>query len=805
MCVSAVDAPTHDTEMKIIRPYVIRLSAIYAVCAILAACSTTKYVPEGQYLLDDVKIVISPDSLGNTPPELSSADLKNYLRQTPNYKVLGFMKLQLNTYSLSGRDTTSRWNRWLRRIGQPPVILDSSLTEMSARQLRLAMVNQGYMDATVKVDSILRPDKKKASIIYTVDAGEPHVISTVKYQVADSAIRDIVVRDSARVTVRPGALFNRDNLEEMRVLITDRLRRRGYYSFSKEYITFIADTAANSRQVDLTLVVHAPPMEGSMREDTTAIHKLYGIRNVVFITDYTPGASVSRLIADATETIDRDGYITVYGADHYIRPGVLIEKCFITPGSRYNSAQVDRTYEYMAQLGILRSVNIEMVPVAENEDEVQLDAYILLVRNKKQSLSFEVEGTNSEGDLGFGVGLTYQHRNLGHESELFTAKLRSSYESLSGNLDGFVNNRYMEQAAEVDLTFPRFIFPFLHRSFKHNVKAASELGLTFNYQERPEYTRIIAGASWRYKWANRPNTKRATWDFVDINYVRLPKSTLNFIDEVVPDNPLLRYSYEDHFIMRMGFAYQWTNRRMPLNSLGILTRMRQQTTVYSVRTAVETAGNLLYAISALAGSRKSDGAYKIFGIQFAQYAKAEIDYTMLRNLGPRHSLAFHAGFGIGCPYGNSSAIPFEKRFYAGGANGVRGWSVRTLGPGAYESNDAANDFMNQCGDISMILSMEYRAKLFWLLQGALFVDAGNIWTIKPYPNQPDGMFHFNSFWREIAMAYGVGLRLDFTYFIFRVDLGLKAYNPALGHTRWPLVSPNWHRDATVHFAVGYPF
>lgn len=790
--------------MRFPRTY-IRLAIAVLLSAILGACSTTKYVPQGQYLLDKVNIVIEPDSLGRKPRDISTTELHNYLRQIPNYQVFGFLKLQLNTYSLSGRDTTSRWNRWLRRIGQPPVILDSTLTRLSARQLRLAMVNSGYMDAKVEVDSVLRPDKKKAKLTYRITPGEPHRIASIKYQVPDSAIRAIVLRDSARVDVQPGSNFDRDRLEEMRQYIASHLQRRGYYTFSKEYITFIADTVAGSRDVDLTLVVHAPPVQGSMREDSTAIHKLHYIRNVVFITDYTPGRSIPQLLAEATKTVDKDGYLVVYGDDRYIKPSVLIEKCFITPGKRYNSAMVDRTYEYMAQLGIIKSTNIVLSPVSSNDDTVTMDAYILITRNKKQSVSFEVEGTNSAGDLGFGLGLTYQHRNIAHESQLFTAKVRTSYESLSGNLDGFVNNRYMEQSVETELTFPRFIFPFLSRNFKHNIKASSRLALGFTYQERPEYTRIIAGAAWKYGWNNRRNTRRANWDMIDVNYVRLPKSTLNFIDEVAPDNPLLRYSYEDHFIMRTGFTYQWTNRRAPSNFNGILARARTQPSVYNVRTSVETAGNLLYALSKISGQHKSGGAYKVFGIQYAQYVKGEIDYTFLRQFTPRHSLAFHAGFGIGYPYGNSTAIPFEKRFYAGGANGVRGWSVRTLGPGGYNGNDSKDDFMNQCGDINLILSMEYRAKLFWLLQGAVFVDAGNIWTIKSYPNQPEGLFQFDRFWRQIAMAYGIGLRMDFTYFIFRIDLGMKAYNPASEAVRWPIASPNWHRDATFHFAVGYPF
>ncbi|MDE5734852.1 MAG: outer membrane protein assembly factor, partial [Duncaniella sp.] len=199
------------------------------------------------------------------------------------------------------------------------------------------------------------------------------------------------------------------------------------------------------------------------------------------------------------------------------------------------------------------------------------------------------------------------------------------------------------------------------------------------------------------------------------------------------------------------------------------------------------------------------GVYKVFDTQFSQYVKGEIDYAITRNFTRRQSLAFHVGGGIGFPYGNSRVLPFEKRFYAGGANGVRGWSVRTLGPGTYNSHNSVSYFINQCGDIRLDLSLEYRAKLFWVLEGAGFIDAGNIWTIRSYENQPGGLFRFSPVWEEIALAYGLGLRFDFNYFLLRLDLGIKAYNPAAGQEHWPLIHPRWGRDTAIHFSVGYPF
>lgn len=773
-----------------------------AVSLLSGGCSTTKHVPDGAYLLDKVDIKVEGDKSA-----ASSVELINYLRQQPNHKVLGFWKLQLGTYNLSGEDSTKWFNKWMRRMGQAPVIYRNDLTEASARQLRLALVNRGYLETEVTVDTVMLDEKKKASVTYHVKTGEPHVITSVDYIIPDTAIASIVLAGTEKSELKPGVKFNRDNLEAERTLITRRLRDRGYYDFNKENITFIADTAENSRLVNLTMVIRdgreklSVSLPGEL-EKQDSIYSRYRLRNVTFVTESNVGTRVSDLSKLHLDTVRYGDISVLYGPDRFLKPSILEEKCYLMPGHIYSTSAVDRTYESLTRLGILRSVNIELVPAGEADGEKLLDAYILLSRNKKQTITFDVEGTNSEGDLGFGLGATYQHRNLAHGSQLLTTRLRMNYESLSGKFSNLINNRYTEFAGEVGITFPRFEFPFSSRAMQRRLNVATEFAVSLNYQERPEYTRIISGAAWKYKWYNRTNTKRHEFDLLDINYVYLPERTNNFLDSVAPDNPLLRYAYEDHLIMSMGYRYYKTNKRIAST---VLRNTSLQPTVYTLRASIETAGNLLWLGEKVFKGHRQDGVYKVFGTPFSQYVKGEIDYSLTRNISRRHSFAFHVGGGVGYPYGNSEAIPFEKRFYAGGANGVRGWSVRTLGPGSYNSHNSVSYFINQCGDIRLDLSVEYRAKLFWVFEGALFVDAGNVWTIHAYENQPGGMFHFNTFWKEIAMAYGAGLRMDFNYFLLRLDLGVKAYNPAQGQERWPLIHPRWGRDTAFHFSVGYPF
>ena len=773
--------------------YILVKMLVAACVMLLTACSTTKHVPEGKYLLDDVKINIT-DKDKDTP--LKSAEMMNYLRQIPNHKVLGGLRLQLAFYNLSGKDSTNWFNKWVRRVGSAPVIYDPSLTDASVKQLSTALANKGYMNSTVTVDTLGNIDKKRMKVTYNVTFGQPHYVSSISYNIPNDTLRELILADSAQFLVKQNSVFDRNLLDEERQGISERLRSKGYFAFNKEYITFTADTAAGEKNVNLTMNLMRPYLSESMPYYTA--HRPFYVRNVTFVTSYNPATMHNSTDFDEKDLVWHNDYRIFYGDDRYLRASVLEESCFISPGKQYNSKDVDRTYEAFGRLGIVKFVNIELVPVGEIDGKIWLDAYVLLSRTKPQTASVSLEGTNSEGDFGFGVGLGYQHRNVFKGSEILNAKFKASYESLSGDLSGFINDNYSEYQAELGIRYPKFKAPFLKRSFKQKILAQTEFALNFNYQERPEYTRVIAGAGWRYLWSERTNKTRHTFNLMDLNYVNLPKSKSSFIENI--SNPLLRYSYEDHLIMRMGYSYYHSNKKE-----ANMMRKLYQPDVYTIRVATETAGNLLYGISNLIGQDKEDGTYKVVGINYSQYFKVDADYSFTHSFNPKSSLAFHVGVGAAMPYGNSKVLPFEKRFYAGGANSVRGWGVRTLGPGSYFATNSVNSFIYQCGDIRLDLNLEYRAKLFWVLELGAFIDAGNIWTIREYEDQPGGVFKFNKFYEQIALSYGLGIRMDFTYFLLRLDVGMKAHNPASGQERWPLLHPDWGRDSAFHFSVGYPF
>lgn len=767
------------------------------VLAVLCGCSSSRRVPKGKFLLD--KVTITLDSTARRG-EFDTEQLTAYLRQLPNHKMLWATKFRLGIYNMAGEDSTRWWNRLARNLGEAPVIYDSTLTATGVEQLRKVMVNKGFLDS--KSSARLTPDtaSRKMRVEYLLSPGEPHRIASIGYEFPNDTIRALIMADSTRLPARAGMPLDRDLLELQREYVTSRLRDKGYYAFTKDLITFNADTAAGSLDVDLTMRVN-PLAENTVGLRTMAYNS-YIVRSIRYITDYSPLMGDDPQNIEPCDTVHYKDIEIFYGPRRYLRPGVLYENCFMRRGQVFRQRDVDRTYQALGRLGILKFTSIRLIPAGSLGETGLLDVYILLTPGQSQVASLELEGTNSEGDLGVAVGLGYSHRNIGRGSETLSAKFRAAYESLSGNLDGLLHDRYLELSGEAGLSFPKFKAPFLRESFKRRINASTDLNVSLNYQERPEYTRIISTAGVAYKWVDRRTMNRHTFSPIDINYVYLPASTNDFIDQIAPDNPLLRYSYEDHFIMRMGYTFYYSDKRAD-SPWG----HSFQRNVHTLRVGGEVAGNLLFALSSIFDHRSNfhSDPYRVFGIHYSQYVKVEADFAMLHRFDSRNALAWHAGFGIGIPYGNSSVLPFEKRFYGGGANGVRGWAVRTLGPGCYPGTSSLSDFINQCGDIRLDLSVEYRAKLFWVLELGAFIDAGNIWTIHNYANQPGGMFHFNTFYRQIAAAYGLGLRLDFSYFLLRFDLGMKAHNPALGAEPWPIIHPDWSRDRSFHFSIGYPF
>lgn len=762
---------------------------IIVVLVLLSACSTTKYVPDGSYLLDEVEVITDNK-------ELKPSELSLYLRQKPNNKWFNLFKTQLHIYSLSGRDSTKWVNQALRRVGDAPVIFSEQETRLTQEELKKSINNRGYMSANV--DYSTKVKKKKLKLTYHVTSGKPYRLRTINYRIPDKKVEEYILSDSANTLIRQGTLFDVNVLDNERQRITRHLTENGYYKFNKEYITYVADTVRNSYLVDLTMHVDlfkshadAPPVP----------HKQYYMNNVSFITDYDVMQSSDIGSIEINDSIHYRNHPIYFKDRLNLRPKILATNSAIERGGLYNVQDVENTYSNFSRLQYIRYTNIRFYET-QLGDTTKLNTYVMLTKNKPKSISFQLDGTNSAGDLGAAAALSFQHRNLFKGSELFSLRLRGAFEAVSGLQTTYRDDGYTEIGVEASLNFPRFIFPFLSSDYRKKIRATTELNIQYNYQFRPEFTRIVASAGWGYRWGLKQQYSQHSIDLVDINYLYIPWISADFKDKYLQENKenyILKYNYEDRLIVRTGYSFTYNSAGKALVNNTLIGNS------YAVRFNVESAGNLLYAISSLAKFPKnSNNEYTLLDIPFAQYVKADIDFAGNYVIDSRNSIAFHVAAGIAVPYGNADVIPFEKRYFSGGANSVRGWSVRELGPGSYVGD---NNFLNHSGDIKFDASIEYRTKLFWKFDGALFIDAGNIWTLRDYEDQPGGQFKLDSFYKQIAASYGMGLRLDLDFFVIRFDAGMKAVNPIYesGRNRYPIYHPKLSRDLALHFAVGYPF
>ncbi len=758
---------------------------VFLLLLVFAGCRSTRYVPEGEHLLTSVRI-------NNKARAVKRDELKPFVRQHENLTILGFWKLYLGLYNLSGRDDTKGFNKWLRRIGEEPVIFDPFLMDQSSQQLSLFLANKGYFRAEVE-DTVVFRSNKKAKVTYTIKSGPRYRLNRVDIMVKDDSLVTVVNRDTIHTLLKAGRPFTVELHDRERQRITKALRNRGYFSFSEEYIYFLSDSTVGRYRVNDSLFVIPPVQEPGTTD--SAHHQQYRIRKVLFHV----GLGTSDFLMDDPagtsdlDTLDFQDCIIIHQGKLPFKPSLLTNSNYIVPGDLFNAALVERTHQLLSSLRLFKYINVRFREIEGEQSpagEKLLDCVIRLSPGKYQSYSVDLEGTNSSGNLGAAGSFTYQHKNFFKGGELFSLNTRLARENqfLSSSQTAF---NTLESSAEASIVVPKFWIPFRIERFRQRYNPKTTLSLAYNYQYRPDYTRTIANARMGYTW--RSSRYVTHWLYpIEFNLVNIPKVEDSFWERI--EDSFLRYSYEDHLILDMSYSFLFNQQTLGEN-----------TDFWYLRASVESAGNLLDLTSPLwsKGGRKPYD--EVLGIRFAQYVKTDLDLRFHRQLDRNSAMVYRFFGGIGVPYGNLKVLPFEKRYFSGGANSVRAWPVRGLGPGSY--NDDTLRFYNQTADLKLEFNMEYRFKLFWLLEGALFLDVGNIWGLREETTPEGGVFRFNSFVRQLAVGTGFGTRFNFKYFIFRVDMGIKTYDPSQdAGNRWvPLNGGLSWSDVGFNFAIGYPF
>ena len=734
---------------------------------LVSSCSSRKCLGEGEYLLD--RVVLRCDS-----PQVRTSELGNMVRQQPNTRLASISKVQLGIYLLAN-PKRNRWvDRALRRMGEAPVVYDSLSTLRSCHKLQAVIRSRGYLQSTVDFSTVRK--RHKISVTYQIHAGRRYYVDSVQTVCLDTAVADEVEAIRGESLMRKGMPYDLNVLASERSRIARYLTNKGYYRFTKEDITFDVDTLCGPDSIKVLMLVNK-----YVNPETKAIspHLRYKWGKIRFSIDTIGGRSVK------------------------IRPKVLFSSLSIHPGEYYAETDVQDTYSRLNRIPVIASSNVN---ISKNKnDSSLLDADIRITPTKLNSISFGVDGTNTAGDFGVAGEATYQMRNLFRGGELLSLRFRAAFEAIRG-LSGYKDQNFFEYNVNASLKFSDIKFPFLSRRFRYQSCGTSELNISFDSQDRPEFHRRVLTAGWKYRWSGSGTHHQHRIDALDVNYVFMPWISDTFRDKYI-DNPesrnaIIAYNYQNLFIVRCGYQYEFSSIGN-MSPMGIYGK-----DAYTLRAGIETAGNLLAAITS--GSVKhvdERGQRTLFGIAFAQYAKADFDFSRSFRFKHGSSLAIHVGMGVAVPYGNSSILPYEKRYYSGGANSVRGWSVRSLGPGCFRGSNGQVDFINQTGDVKLDMNIECRFKIFWKIDGAAYVDAGNIWTLRDYKDQPGGQFSWSRCWEQIAVSYGLGLRLNFDYFLLRFDTGMKAIDPSYTDKRghYPFIHPKMSRDFTFHFAVGLPF
>lgn len=773
--------------------------------AFLASCSAKRLVPEGRYLLHKSEV-----NLAGKPGELNRSDLSGLISQKPNRHFLG-TRPQLWVYYKTINKTNRRFWRWMNeQIGKPPVYFDEQITRNSSEQMTRYLANVGYYHARVDYD--VSAKKKLAMVRFNVDPSWPYIINTISFTISDSALATVIRSINNHSLIREGAVFNVYTLDNERERITEFLRNSGYYFFSRDYIIFEADTNLSKRSVNVSLRINNMPVSKRVGTDSlkTVPHRRYFIRKVNLFPATQP---LSYSNAGVTDTVLIHFRQPKNGESHTlrlffqgnprIRPSIFSQLVQLKDNELYSVNKVRQTYRALSNLKIYQATRITFDTVSGYvpngfPEAGWIDCNINLQRTQAMSYGIDVEGTNSGGDLGIRGSLNLTHKNLFNGAEVFRFRVNGGIEAqeLSAGLGSIDEDKIInifnttELGADVNLSIPRFLSPIRLRKFRQEYQPKTNLNIGYSAQNRVNYSRTLTRAAFGYDWMASSTISHILTP-VSLNSVKVNPSPE--FQEILNNesNQRIREQYSNHLIFGLKYSFVYNNQNINKNN-----------DFFYFRFNVESSGGLVSLFNKTSLIQNQGDYNELFGIRYAQFLRSDFDFRYYRLFGKVNRLVFRSIMGVGLPYGNSRDMPFERSFYAGGANGMRGWSFRELGPGTYSGE---TDNIEKIGDLQLEASIEYRFPVYSFLNGAFFADIGNIWTMKEVDYLPGGQFRLDSFYKQLGFDAGVGFRFDFSFFIFRIDVAVPLHDPskATGE-RWvanklQLADSNWQ------IGIGYPF
>ncbi|MBR4272070.1 MAG: BamA/TamA family outer membrane protein [Bacteroidales bacterium] len=691
-----------------------------------------------------------------------------------------------------------------QNIGEKPSVYDSIQTVKSLEQIRLYMQTKGFYESTVTYTKKER--RHKTFVTYNIKAGTPIRIGTIDYKIDDDTIAKYVLLDTAASLIKTGGVLDVDVLQNERSRISDALKQIGYYNFRKDYIEYTVDTLIGNHQADIVLEVLPVTMENGK----TARHRRFYISNINVYPNY-----------DATkEILDYDNYYDnmrtyysrgggsappvtfYYQPDTFrIKPRVITKEIFVKAGELYNQSSVTDTYKHLSAFNVFKMVEVNFDDHTMSKDSLNCNIY--LTPSKPQEFVYGIGATNTSGNIGASFSNTYRNKNIFNGAETFDLRYLMSWESqtsFNGEQNAFDLNT-QEYGLESRLYFPRMLAPRFLRMWTREKTPRTNISLMLNYRRRPDYTRSMINLNLNYQFADNKYLS-STVTPVRLSSIKISNADQAFLDWL--DRLFIKDSYQDHFILGSGYSFVFNNQSAGKRSY------------HYVKFNLSWAGNMLTLASrALHREKNENGSYDapLMHTTYAQFVKTDVDYRhYLRTIGS-NIMVFRMFAGLGIPYGNINFMPFTEQYFSGGANSLRAWQIRSVGPGSFDNSAAVginSKYPNMTSDMKLEANLEYRFKLFWVVEGAWFFDAGNIWSINRDDKREGGDFDVKRFYKEIAVGSGLGLRLDFDFFLFRADFGLKLRDPSLKEgERW--LAKNDHsfifRGSNWAFClgIGYPF
>lgn len=721
---------------------IIYILSAFIIAVFIASCSATRSLQADEYRLAGNRIEISNSKDFN--PNL----LTPYLKQ----KHRGWSPFLYVYNWVNGKG--KGWDKFVQKIGVAPIVYDPEMVDESIDNITNHLEYLGYYGSHVSSD--INVKRKNVRVTYNVELGKQFPIKEIEINLPErGSFAGDFISDTAAMTIKPGSFLSESSLEKETERSSAAMRDMGYFTFNKNYYFFEADTLTVPDSAILQLSIKEYTRNETPK-DASPIRKFYF-----------------------------DSVSINYPNTLKIRNKVLKGLNTITPGEIYSESVVRNTYSRLSALRVFSGVNIGMT----QSDTNKVNSTISLTQSKMQGFKVNLETSiNSSGLFGVSPQISYYHKNIFRGGEWLNLSFMGNFQFKFKD-----NVRSNEFGVSGGLSFPKF-FPLPYRYFNEAVPR-TDVNISYNFQNRPEYTRNIISTSYGYVGNVKSRFFYQVYP-IQMNIVNLFNLDQDFYNTLAND-PFLRNAYQNHFDLGSGGILYYTT-----NSEAI-----PKSTYFYTRFQMDIAGNLLSAFKPLM-QKDADGSGMIWNTPFSQFVRAELTVgrTWIFGKNDGQSIATRLVAGAGYAYGNSSALPFEKHFYGGGSNSLRGWQARTVGPGL-SAMDKSFVIPNQTGDMRLEANIEYRFNIVWKLAGAVFVDAGNVWTLQGANTEENrlGRFRWDTFGDSIAANWGAGIRLDFGFLLLRLDMGMRVHDPARAE-KWVGPDQWFKRDGyALHFGVGYPF